>query len=232
LKIAKHPFESYLKLRHIISTKLEPDFKNLDFLSLQLLLSFKRSRFRNIIEIGRQLQQSFVVIPKDKQEAYIKVLQIVGDAFQKVDFIYDAHDVYQKAIEIDPDNLETLVRIRRNYVKLNSEEKIKEIDKKIESLISPKIKKFNNYLIDKGRSFYHKLIFDGQNKLIDLNFDWDQQGNLPLISVYFNGMIIWEDYLTQNTLSFPVETKIGKNTLQITAVNRPIIITGISWGKR
>jgi len=224
--------ESYLELRHVISKKLESDFKNLDLLSLQLLLYFKRNRFRDIIEVGRRLQQSFVVVPKDKQEGYVKVLQIVGDAFHKVDFIYDAHDIYQKALEIDPDNLETLIRIRRNYIKLNSEEKIREIDKKIESIISPRSRKFNNNLIAKGGSFYHKLIFDGRDKLLELHFEWNQQKTIPLISIYFNGRVIWEDYLNQKTLVIPVESKIGKNTLQIEAVNRPIIITSISWEKR
>jgi len=222
--------ESYLKLRHIIAEKLEANFKDLNLFAFQLLLSFKKSRFREIIKIARQLQQSFVVIPKDKKAAYVRILQIMGDSFQKVDYIYDAEDFYQKALEIDPDNLGTLVRMRQNYKKLNAEEKIQKVDKEINRIISPREKFFKNTLIAKGRIFSRTMIFDGGEKVLDFNFDWNEKSApKPLISIFFNGQVLWENYLTQKTISVPVKSKLENNVLQIMAVNRPVNITAIKW---
>ena len=55
----------------------------------------------------------------------------------KVDYIYDAREFYQRALEINPDNLETLLKYRQNCVRFNDEEKIREIDRKVAALISP-----------------------------------------------------------------------------------------------
>lgn len=221
--------ESYLKNRSIIREKMEEGFNDLDRLSFELLLYFKQDRYREIMKIGRLLQNSFVVVPEGKKEAYVRVLHIVGDSYQKIDYIYDAGDFYQKALEVDSDNLETLVRIRRNYERLDSDKKIREINKKIEKIISPREKGFKNSKINKGRGFTYKLILDGRKVTLDLHFNFGKKGITPLISIFFNGRVVWEDFLKEEVLSIPIESKVGKNSLKVVPLNRTVSLVKLSY---
>jgi tetratricopeptide (TPR) repeat protein len=221
--------ESLLRARGLIGEKLNESFDNLERLSFQLFLYFKQNRYRDIVRIGRLLQQSLVVVPEGKREVYVRVLQLVGDSFQKIDFIYDAGEFYQKALEVDPENLETLLRIRQNYERLNDDEKIQEIKERIDALISPAERVFKNLTINKGRSFWHTLALDGRKIILDLHFKDSSERITPLITVFFNGRFVWEDYLKGEVLSLPLESRVGKNSLQIVAVNRPVPLVKIEY---
>ncbi len=221
--------ESLLRARGLIGEKLNESFDNLERLSFQLFLYFKQNRYRDIVRIGRLLQQSLVVVPEGKREVYVRVLQLVGDSFQKIDFIYDAGEFYQKALEVDPENLETLLRIRQNYERLNDDEKIQEIKERIDALISPAERVFENLTINKGRSFWHTLALDGRKIILDLHFKDSSERITPLITVFFNGRFVWEDYLKGEVLSLPLESRVGKNSLQIVAVNRPVPLVKIEY---
>ncbi len=214
--------ESFLVDRGLISEKLDESFDNLERLSFQLFLYFKQNRYRDIVGIGRLLQQSLVVVPEGKREVYVRVLQLVGDSFQKIDFIYDAGEFYQKALEVDPENLETLLRICQNYERLNDDEKIQEIKERIDTLISPAERVFKNLTINKGRSSWQTLALDGRKITLDLHFKDSSERITPLITVFFNGRVVWEDYLKDEVLSLPLESRVGKNSLQIVAVNRAV----------
>ncbi|MQY60964.1 hypothetical protein GH153_03895 [bacterium] len=221
--------ESFLMDRGLISEKLDESFDNLERLSFQLFLYFKQNRYRDIVRIGRLLQQSLVVVPEGKREVYVRVLQLVGDSYQKVDFIYDAGEFYQKALEVDPENLETLLRICQNYERLNDDEKIREIKERIDTLMSPAERVFKNLTIDKGRSFWHTLALDGRKITLDLHFKDSSERIAPLITVFFNGRVVWEDYLKDEVLSFPLESRVGKNSLQIVAVNRAVSLVKLAY---
>jgi hypothetical protein len=153
----------------------------------------------------------------------------VGDSFQKIDFIYDAGDFYQKALEVDPENLETLLRICQNYERLNDDEKIQEIKERIDTLMSPKERVLKNLTINKSRSFWRTLALDGRKIILDLHFK-DSSGRItPLITVFFNGRVVWEDYLKDEVLSLPLESRIGKNSLEIVAVNRAVSLDKLAY---
>ena len=221
--------ESFLRDRGLIGERLDESFDNLERLSFQISLYFKQNRYRDIVRIGRLLQQSLIVVPKEKREVYVKILQLVGDSFQKVDYIYDAGEFYQKALEVNPENLETLLRIRQNYERLNEEEKIREIKERIDMLISPKERIFRNLTINKGRNFSHTLAFDGRKIILDLHFKDRWEWITPLITVFFNGRVVWEDYLKDEVLSLPLESRVGKNSLEIVAVNRAVSLVKMEY---
>jgi tetratricopeptide (TPR) repeat protein len=221
--------ESFLRDRGLIGEKLDESFDNLERLSFHLFLSFKQNRYRDIVRIGRLLQQSLVVVPEGKREVYVKVLQLVGDSYQKVDYIYDAGDFYQKALEVDPENLETLLRICQNYERLNDDKKIREIKERIDKLMSPKERVLKNLSINKGRSFSNTLALDGRKIIVDLHFKDSSERITPLITVFFNSRVVWEDYLKDEVLSLPLESRVGKNSLEIVAVNRPVPLVKIEY---
>jgi len=219
--------ESYLKNKGLIGERLERSFNDLDRLSFVLTLYFKQSRYRDIINIGRLLQKSFIVIPKDKKKSYVQVLQIVGESYQNSNYMYEAEYFYQKALEIDPENIRTLVRLRRHYEKLEADKKVSEIDAKILKIIFPQRDISKNSVINKGRSLSYKLMQDGRKLILELHFGLEKKEIVPLISVFFNGRVIWENYLKDEVLSLPINSKVGDNFLKINAVNRTIRIVSL-----
>jgi len=224
--------ESFLRLRGYVKEGFGASFDDLGRLYFQILLSFKQNRYRDIMKVGRLLEQSFVVVPEDKKDEYVKVLQLVGDSYQKVDYIYDAGESFRTALEIDPGNLRTLLRIRQNYERLNEEEKIWEIDEQIERLLTPRKMDLKELEIKRGKRTAYTLVLDGSELFLDLNFRVGEgRGVQPLISVFFNGRIIWEDYLSLEEgigqeanaiLSLPVKSIVGENSLVVIPLNRSV----------
>ena len=233
--------ETFLGLRGFAKKKLGTSFDDLRRLHFQTLLYFKQNRYRDIVRVGRLLEQSFVVVPEGKKEEYVKVLQLVGDSYQKVGYLYDAGGFYRRALEIEPGNLETLLRIRQNYERLNEDEKVQEIDEKIESLLTPRQIDFKRFKIEKGRRSAHKLILDGSEIILDLNFHTEEGSRVPpMISVFFNGRVVWEEYLkkgegmgqdTHPVLSLPLRSKVGENSLVVIPVNTSIELHRMTYRK-
>ncbi len=221
--------ESYLKDRGLIADKLETSLNDLDRLSFQVLLYYKQNRYRDIVKMGRVFQQSFVVIPEGKREEYVKVLQLLGDSYEKVDFIYDAGDFYRKAAEIEPENLETLLRMRRNYERLNEERGLIKVNELIKRIVSRREVVPKPFSIRKGKSLSHKLILDGEKIILDLHFG-ESEGRTPsLVSVYFNGWVIWEDYLKGGAISLSLNSRVGENSLEIGVINQSITINRVVY---
>jgi len=159
----------------------------------------------------------------------VKILQIIGDSYQKEDFHYEAADFYQMVLNIDPDNLGTLFRMRKNFNRLNKDYEIWRIDNKIRRLLSPEEIAIPNSPVDKGKTFSQLLTFDGSIIDLSLHFVPPDGEVLPLISVFFNGQIIWENYLSENVLTIPVKTEAGTNRLEIFPVNRAVDLFKLSY---
>ena len=221
--------ESYLTKRNLIKEKLDPDFDDLGHLYFQMFLYFKQSRYRDIASVGRLLQQSLVVVPEERKRPYIKILHLIGDSFQKLDFVYDASEFYKKAQEIETDNLDTLLRLLQNYERLGEADKIENVKKEMEKILSNQEIDTKNRTINKGQSFSRKMILDGREIQLNLYFKNIQEEIKPLIAVLFNGQVVWEDYLQQESITLPLVSKVGENTVHIVAVNRPAELTGIRW---
>lgn len=214
--------EAYLEDKSLIVENPEESFNDLDRLAFELFLYFKKNRYAEIMEIGRVLRQSFVVIPKEKEKEYVKVLNLIGDSFQKSDYIYDSNEFYQKVLEVDPENLETLVHMRKNFERLGADEKILEIDEKIEKIISSKKIKFKDLTIAKAKSYLLSFFLVDRRATIDLQFDSAGDGAIPLISVFFDDHVVWDDYLREGSLSVTVESKLGKNSIRVIPINKSV----------
>jgi hypothetical protein len=222
--------ENYLRDRGVIEEKLDANLNDLHLLSFQSQLYFRQNRYRDIIRMGRLLEKSFVVVPEESKKEYVRILQIVGDSFQKVDYIYDAGEFYEKALEVDPNNLETLLRRRQNYERLNDEGKVWLMGQRIENVRSPKGIVLRNSLINKGERYSRNLILDGRAIVLDLRFRNIRRGDIaPLISVFFNGRIVWEDYLEGNTISVSLNSEIGQNNLVVVPDNRSVSLLRIDY---
>jgi tetratricopeptide (TPR) repeat protein len=231
--------ESFLKLRGHIKEKFGARFDDLGRLVLQTLLCFKQNRYRDIMKVGRLLEQSFVVVPEEKKEEYVKVLQLVGDSYQKVDYIYDAGEFFRKALEVNSDDLETLLRIRQNYERLNEDDKIREIDEKKKRLLTPEKIELDKLEIKKGKKHAYVLTLDGSEIILDLYFKISEESSVtPLISVFFNDRVVWEDYLRSDEgmsqeayaiVSLPLIPSVGKNNLVVIPVNSAVELFKIAY---
>ena len=213
--------ETYLRDRGVLPARFERNFEDLDRLAFELLLFFKENRYREIITFGRELGASFVVVPEAKKPDYIRILHLVGDSFQKVDFLYDAGDLYEKALGIDSTSMETLVRTRQNYDRLNDERKKVEVNRAIEKIMTSKEIDFRNMVINKGTVFPLTMVLDGQKIALDLLFGKNEQGDPPLVAVFFNGRVVREEPVEAGLVSLSLETKVGENKVEILPVNRP-----------
>ncbi|MBA7544031.1 hypothetical protein ES705_36377 [subsurface metagenome] len=243
--------ELYLRSRELIEEKLETSLDDLNRLSFHILLSFKQNRYRDIMRIGNILRESFLVVPEAQKNAFVNILLLIGDSYQKVDYIYDALEFYEEALEIEPDNLKTLLRIRQNHERMNEEEKIRETEKKIEKFMAPRERMFKDLLINKGQKYSQILNLDGREIILTLHFKGDRERDvIPLICVFFNGKVIWENYLKNEgrlegekveaeeesesigevgkIISFSLKSKIGKNMLIVMPVNRSVNLLKIT----
>lgn len=233
--------ESYLQWRGFIKEELRASFDDLERLSFQTLLYFKQNRYRDIMKAGRLLKQSFVVVPEEKKKEYVKVLLLVGDSFQKADYIYDAGEFYHKALDAEPDNLEVLLRIRRNYDRLNEDEKVKGIDEKIEKLLTPGTMYLERPRIEKGKKFFCPLNLDGNEIFLNLHFGKEIWTDFyPLVSIFFNGRVVWENYLKDEIqdieinedeviLKLLLKSRVEENSLVAIPLNREVRLLKITY---
>ena len=223
--------EAYLKQRNLLSDEADFDAKIINPLYFQIIIDFKLSRFREIVKKVAGLTEKFVDPPEVFKKDWVKLLQIIGDSNQKVDFMYDAEKFYNKALEIDPYNLETLYSMRKNYVKLNDIEKAGEIDRKIENLLAPKEIVIKNSLIPKGRVFQHSFVLDGKTIYLSLHFQGKQSKNIPLVMISLNDKVVWENYLEGEIFSFTANSIVGMNTLKIVPVSQAVQFQKIEYSK-
>jgi len=221
--------EAYLRQRGILSGEPGKAFDDLNRLAFELWLGYKQTKYRDIVKLAKEIEGSLVVVPEKKRREYVRVLQLIGDSYQKIDFLYDGLDIYRKALDVDPANLETLLRLRQNTERLGEEARRQEIERLIEQITSPAEISPGSPWIDKGKTFAQKLILEGKRIELDLHFAGQDKNNKPLISVFFNGHVVSEEYLEQNTISLEIETKAGDNMLQVRPVNYPVILAKIVY---
>ncbi len=220
--------ERFLKERGLVQNKSGPTYKDFGQLSFEALLSFKQNRFRDIVDIGTSLEQNFLVIPEAMKPEYAKILELVGDSYQKLDFIYESNNFFQKARTVGGENLSVLLKIRRNFERLNDAENLKTINAEIVKLLtSPEIV-FANPTLAKGVGLVQALTLDGSMTQIALDFKLSGDAPIPLISVFLNGRVVWEDYLKTAPLIIRLSPNMGVNTLMIVPVNQSVDLKGMS----
>lgn len=225
--------EAYLIYQGSIEEELGTDFEDLDRLSFQLLLYFKQNRYRDIVRIGDLLKQSFLVVPEEQREKYVEVMQIIGDAYQRVNQLYDSSEFYTKALEADPDNLQTLLRARENYERLSEDVKVADISSLIEELLSPhEIDVSAEPPIRKRQEYSRSLVLEGQDIILQLHFQKDWDDRPPLVFVEFNGQVVWEDYLNYEIVSLPMNSRIGENVLRVRAIDQPVTLIRLEYEHR
>jgi len=226
---ALNALESYMKEYGLIKEAVTGNLDDPEKTAFVLRLYFQQNRYRDIIQAGRLMEQSFELIPSAKKDAHVKLLLLIGDSYQKLDFLYDAGDFYRRALEHRHHGLEILIRLRMNAERLNNEASIGEIKQKIKTAMSPQDIVLGDTPIQKGAVFSRWLLLDGRATTLDLHFKDVSTSPPSLVSVVFNDKVVWEGYLNSEVLSIPVEARVGENGLILTCLNRTVILDKLTY---
>jgi len=220
--------ESFLEKEGLLKEQTSSAIDDFDRFSFMLYLSFKQGRFRDNMRVGQDLSKGFLAVPKEKEDQLVKALGIVGESFQQMDYIYDSNDYFHLALEKQPNNLEILLKLHRNYERLNAVEEIQEMDRRIGKIVSLREIKLG-LPIQKGQRYRRDMVFEGNKINLGMFFGLNKETREPLITVLFNGRVVWEDYLEKGEISVPVESKLGKNLIQVIPHNLGVELEKITY---
>ncbi|MHB8095607.1 MAG: tetratricopeptide repeat protein [Candidatus Aminicenantales bacterium] len=221
--------EAFLRDRGALPAELSLNVKDLKQMRIQLLLSFKQNRYRDITALAGSLDRSLFMVPESMKPDYEKILLIFGDAFQKLDYIYEAERFYNKALELNPRNLKAQIQSRKSYERLNDGAKALAAGEAILGILSPRERALEGISIPKGEEQAVSMILEGGKVGIRIAFASDPAGPAPLVAVFFNGRIVWEDHPGEGGCRFTADAVTGANSFIIRAVNGTAVPIGVFW---
>ena len=223
------PLETLLKERGLIKDRTTAGLDDPQKTGATLALFFRENRYQDIIQVGRLLEKSLVVVPSDRQDDYVRLLLIVGDSYQKMDYLYDAGDTFRKAAGIRPRDVGILVRLRQNAERLNDEKALADVNGRIREAMAPREIVLGKTPLRIGSVFSRRIVLDGRRWVLDLTFSDISNGPPPLVSIVFNDRVVHEGYLKNPTLSISTETAVGENGLSVTCLNRGLVLDRLTY---
>ncbi len=223
-------FERFLKERGLLGegpTAAAP-FKDLPTLAFRMTLDFQMNRYRDIVRTGDLLASSSIVVAPSGRPSYIRVLDLIGEANLKLDNVYEAERHFRLALEIEPGDLEALLGLERCYGRLNDEDRAAEVRRRIDGAVSPAAIALGAKRLAKGGTFAVEYVADGRPGTLRLEFRPDPAGSAPLVAVFLNGRVAWEENGDTGTAVFRAALGAGRNSVVIEAVGGPIILVSLS----
>ncbi len=212
--------ESFLKERGLLEEKSILTLKNLALFSFELFLTYKQNRYRDVIQAGQALESSVLVIPQGAKKDYAAVLELVGDAYQKLDYLYESNNFYKKSADIEGPKVSLLAKMIKNYERLNDTDGLQKADQTIHKMAAADTLPAET-TIPFGGAYAQSFSLDGRKFRLSLSFQEASPEAFPFLSILFNGRVVWEDYLQDPVLSLDLPSEVGPNTLRIQALNGP-----------
>ena len=213
--------EAYLTQKKILHDEMDQEVTDLDFLFFRIALDFEQSRFRQIINIGQKLKQSMVLLTDENKEVLHYIYQKVAESYRRLDYLYDARDLFEKSLEIVPDDTEALFGLLLAHKRLNDEEGVKATIDRIRNILSPE-EMILSVDIPKGKKFELPLVLDGSE--INLSLVFEDPSLSCLVSVFLNDRIIWEGLLDDMSMAVTIQSNQGLNRLSIIPINKSVIL--------
>ncbi len=224
--------ETFLKERNVLPAEPALNAKDLKALVFQLRLSFRQNRYRDITRFGASLEQSLVFVPEAMKVDLLETYEIIGDAFQKLDYIYEAERFYDKALAGRPGSLALLLKIRKGYERLNDDAKLQNADEAIRAVLTPSEQALGGTPVAKGDVRAFPLVLDAGQIVLDMAFTAAGEGPGPVASLEFNGRIVWEDRIGPAGCTVEAEAAIGTNRLILGAVSAELFPLRLAWRPR
>jgi tetratricopeptide (TPR) repeat protein len=216
-------FETFIKERGILAGD-EPGspFRDLETLAFKTDLDFGLNRYRDIARLGALLTASSLVIAPSGRPGYVRILRLIGESNLKLDNVYEAERYYRMALEAAPDDLDVLLGLERCYSRLNAEADAALVRRAIGRLTSSAEIDLGGRLVRKGETFAVELVTAGGPRTFRLDFAPAPPGGPPLVGIYFDGRIVWEENGDTGSAEFSASLQPGRSILEIAAVDRDI----------
>ncbi|MDD8026465.1 MAG: hypothetical protein PHI34_08115 [Acidobacteriota bacterium] len=219
--------EKSLRERRLIEAKPDASGKDMRRLAFELEMIFRQSRYREVIEYGQSLEAGLVMITEAVRSDYAAILEIVGDAYQKLDFLYESNRFYQKAREsFSSPGLILIEKMAKNYERLNDAAALAALRKEAAGFLSPRTVDWTGITVPRGTSFKHSLVLEPRHSKLTLKAS--PPGPLPAyVTVVMNGRVIWEDFVSDAPIVLVMTPESGNNDLEITPWNGPLVLAGL-----
>jgi hypothetical protein len=124
-----------------------------------------------------------------------------------------------------------LFRLKKYYERRNEAEKGREVDRLLNEVLTAGNVLSQSRLLPKGTAYVQPLILNVNQKKVRLEFQFGTlPGNpQPLVSIFLNGRVYWEDYVAGKAVSLELDAVEGINELQMVAVNGPAALTKVNF---
>ncbi|NLH75849.1 MAG: hypothetical protein GX465_02290, partial [Acidobacteria bacterium] len=224
-------FESFLKERGLLAeppTAAAP-FKDLRTLAFRTALDFRMNRYRDIVRTGDLLESSSLVIAPAGRADYARVLGLVGESCLKLDSVYQAERFLLRALEVEPGDLDRLLALERCYARVNEEDKAAAVRREIDLLVSPAAIDLGGLTVEKGSAASVPFVSDGRPRTVRLELAPATAGGRPLVSIFLNGRVIWENIGDTGSVSLPIRPRQGKNVLEVAPVSETLLLTALTF---
>ena len=224
-------FETFIKERGLLAGD-EPGspFRDLETLVFKTKLDFALNRYRDIARVGALLTGSSLVIAPSGRPSYVRILRLIAESNLKLDNVYEAERYYRMALDAAPDDLDVLLGLERCYGRLNDEAGAAAVRRALGRLTSPAEIDLGGRLLRKGETFAVELVTAGGPRTVRLDFAPAQPGGRPLVGIYLNGRVVWEQNGDTGSDEFPASLQPGRSTLEITAVDRDVSLVRLRLG--
>ena len=214
--------ENFLVYNNYLDRSQMPSFKDMDQILCRLTIDFARHRYQDIIRFGENLKTKLLMMDNKSTEEFARIYEILGDSYNKLDYIFDTGNFYEKAIEIVPNDADLLIKLQAYYDWLNRSQQVKNIQERLNNLLTSSEIDISNPHIIKGQLYTFPIRIEQDE--VDITLELAEDGDLdrPLVSVFLNGCVCWEDYVEDGHHTITLRPNFGDNLMQIRSVNKHI----------
>lgn len=225
--------ETFLREINILREEsfIRPNLEDLRRLAFEVFLMFRLNKYGNLTALGGALQGGVFVVQEAQKPYLAEIYGLIGDAYDKLNFIYEPEDFYRRALELQPRSWGLLFKMRRYYDRLNEKEKAAQVESRLAGVLTPAAVAVADGALPKGRPRVFDLILEPGPARLTLSWGDFQGGPPPLVAVHFRGRVMWEGFLEGPELALNVEAQAGRNSLAVVPVSRPVRLLGFSMGR-
>ncbi|HSQ79155.1 MAG TPA: hypothetical protein VLN41_01040 [Candidatus Bathyarchaeia archaeon] len=218
-------FETFLRDNHLLDISYaDTPFKSLKTLAFRMGLAYKLGHYADVTGVEALLASSSTVLAPSGRPNYVRILGLIGEVNLKLNNAIEAKAFFEKALEVGGPSLDILVGLERCYESLDDRAKAAETRQAVERLTTPKELVLGGQTVSKGQTVRFDLVMTGGPKAFRLEFGPSEAGEIPLVSVFLDGRVVWEKYGDTGFAEFTGTVKQGEARLEIAAVNAPVVL--------